>query len=115
MNELGVEPDSVTYSSLIVMYTEDGNLELALHYFHEIKSRELTPGVRAVKNIVLLAAELGHPRLAIDIATWFESKYNISIDNRAWLKCLAASAQECYVSPFLSPNSHYNVLFREME
>ncbi len=103
MNELGVQPDGKTYSFLIVMYTEDRNLELALRYLHEIKSRELTPGVKAIKNIVMLAAELGHPRLAIDIATWFESKFDTPLDKIVWLKCLAGSAQEFYVSPFFLP------------
>lgn len=101
MNELGVQPNTPTYSFLINMFTADGNLELALRYFHEMKSLEMTPSVKSIQNMVQLAAELSFPRLAIDIADWYESKYTKPLGKDIWLKCLAASAQEYYVSPFL--------------
>jgi len=52
--------------------------------------------MKAIKSVVMLAAELGYPRLAIDMATWFESKSNTLLDKSVWLKCLAGSAQELY-------------------
>ena len=117
MNELGVQPNNTTYSFLINIYTADGNLELALRYFHEMKSLELIPTVKSIQNMVQLAAELSFPRLAIDIADWYESRSTRPLGRNAWLKCLAASAQEYYVSPFRFfsfPCSHYVTLFRGM-
>lgn len=100
MNELGVQPNNTTYSFLINMYTADGNLELALRYFHEMKSLGMMPTVKSIQNVVQLAAELSFPRLAIDIADWYESKSTKPLGKNIWLKCLAASAQEYYVSAF---------------
>lgn len=102
MNELGVQPNSVTYSFLINMFTADGNLELALRYFHEMKSLKLMPSAKSVQTLVLLAAELSLARLAIDIADWYESAATKSMGQHVWMKCLVASAQEYYVSPLLS-------------
>ncbi|KAF8722156.1 hypothetical protein AX14_010006 [Amanita brunnescens Koide BX004] len=96
MNELGVQPNSVTYSFLINMFTADGNLELALRYFHEMKSLKLMPSAKSVQTLVLLAADLSLARLAIDIADWYESAATKSMGQHVWMKCLVASAQEYY-------------------
>ncbi|KAK2460796.1 hypothetical protein APHAL10511_007266 [Amanita phalloides] len=97
MNELDVQPNSTTYTHLISLYTTDGNLEVALHYFYEMKSRGLAPQSKATQKIILLASKLGYPRLAIDIAAWHESLFVEQLELSVWLNCLAASAHECYV------------------
>ena len=97
MNELHVQPDSATYTVLITQVASDKNLELALRFFNDSKSRGLAPQMKAVQNIVLLAAERGHPRLAIDIATWYESQSVKLLEPSVWLSCLASSEQDYFV------------------
>ncbi|KAM6501116.1 hypothetical protein JOM56_004130 [Amanita muscaria] len=101
MDELGISPNGITYTFLISQFTADKNLELALRYFYDMKSRGLVAQMKAVQNIVLLAAELGHPRLAIDIAIWYESQSIKQLEPSTWLSCLASSAQECFTDGVL--------------
>ncbi|KAF8639169.1 hypothetical protein AX17_001656 [Amanita inopinata Kibby_2008] len=101
MNELGIQPNPAIYTFIISHFAADKNLELALRYFCDMKSRELVPQLRAAQVIVKLAADLGYPRLAIDIATSYEQWAVKKLEHGAWLSCLASSAQECYADGVL--------------
>src|ERR1700759_4333638 len=97
MNELDVQPNGTTYAFLITQVAADKNLELALRFFIESKSRGLVLATRAVQDIIVLAAERGHPRLALDIAICYESQSVKQLEPSVWLSCLASSAQDYFV------------------
>ncbi|PFH51122.1 hypothetical protein AMATHDRAFT_175667 [Amanita thiersii Skay4041] len=101
MNQLEITPNVVTFTLLINHFIADKNLELALRYFHDARARGLVPQIKAMHNLVMLAANLNHPRLAIDLANWFEEKSAQHLDHSTWLACLSASAMECYAEGVL--------------
>lgn len=99
MNELGVSPNSTTYTLIIQRYVADQNLELAVQYLYAMKARHLLPDLKAIQAVIILAAKLGYTRLALDLAVWFESQSARRIEHTTWMKCLISAAEALYVSP----------------
>jgi pentatricopeptide repeat protein len=109
MNEMNITPNAATFSFIIDRYTTAGNLELALQYLHSMKAHNLVPELPAVEAIVTLTADRGYPRLAIDLATWFEDTSIRRLDQAVWMSCLRSSADSLYVSP--SCKTYLSLLF----
>lgn len=98
MNEMNIAPNSSTFSQIIYHFTADGRLEAALQYLYSMKPLNLVPELPAVEAVITLAADSGCPRLAIDLATWFEGISIRRIDQVVWMSCLRSSAEDLYVS-----------------
>ena len=98
MNEMNIAPNSTTFTYIILRYTLDSNLEVALQYLYAMKARKLVPELRAIEAVVTLAAHSGYPRLAIDLASWFEDASIRRLDQAVWMSCLRSSADSLYVS-----------------
>jgi pentatricopeptide repeat protein len=101
MVELGITPDTRTYTAIISRFVSNGNFELALQFLLEMNSRGLVPELKAAQGVILLATKLGFPRLALDLAVLFEEQSTRKLDPEVWMNCLIASAQELYVSNHL--------------
>jgi pentatricopeptide repeat protein len=95
---MDIAPNSSTFSYIIDRFTYDGNLEAALQYIYSMKARKLVPELHIVEAIVILAADIGYARLAIDLATWFEDISIRRLDQAVWVSCLRSSANSLYVS-----------------
>ncbi|GLB37111.1 putative pentatricopeptide repeat domain containing protein [Lyophyllum shimeji] len=102
MDELGVAPNAATYTFIIRRFVDSGNLELAVQYFHDMKGRQIVPQVNAAQSLIAFAAQSGYPRLAIDLATWFEGASIRRLDHTVWVKCLVSSAEGLYMDGVLS-------------
>lgn len=98
MNEFQVAPTATTFNHIIQRYATDENLEVALQYFYAMKSRKIIPDIRSAQAIVILAAQQGYPRLAIDLARWFEEVSVRRLDHTPWMNILISSANSLYVS-----------------
>lgn len=98
MNEMNIAPNSSTFSYIIHRYTSDNNLEVALQYLYAMKAHKLVPELPAIEAVVTLAAHRGYPRLAIDLATWFEDSSIRRLDHAVWMSCLRSSTDSLYVS-----------------
>lgn len=98
MQELGVAPNAVTYDHLIRIFTNDNNLEVALRYLQIMKSQKITPSLRTIQSVILLAAKQGYPRLAIDIAVSLEEETIHRVESEIWMSCMAAAANDLWVS-----------------
>ncbi|KAJ7262235.1 hypothetical protein B0H12DRAFT_1013042 [Mycena haematopus] len=96
LEELGVTPNAATYALLITRFVAEQNLELALQYLHAMKARNLLPDVKVAQAVIILAANQGFPRLAIDIAVSFENETVRKVEDSVWLACLHSSAAELY-------------------
>ncbi|KAJ7647386.1 hypothetical protein FB45DRAFT_733113 [Roridomyces roridus] len=96
MEELGVPPNQTTYTLLITRFADDKNLEMALQYLHAMKNHNLVPEVAAGQAVILLAANEGYPKLALDLVTFFEEKTVRKVEDSIWLACLYSSAQALY-------------------
>lgn len=97
MNELGVPPNSATFTLLIQRFAAAGNMELALQYFYAMKEQGLVPELKASQSVITLVANHGYSRLAIDLADWFERRSTRRLDHTVWMNCLISSADNLYV------------------
>ena len=98
MNMLSIKPNAQIYTSTICTFTRSGNLEMAMRYLFAMKSQNIVPELSAVQAVIILAAESGHPRLALDLAAYFEDISHRRVGDEAWVACLYSAAQAFYVS-----------------
>ncbi|KAJ7901771.1 hypothetical protein B0H14DRAFT_2668377 [Mycena olivaceomarginata] len=96
LEELGVKPNATTYTLLITRFVAEENLELAVQYLHAMRTKHLIPDVAAAQAVIVLAANQGFPRLAVDIAVSFEKETVRKVEDSVWLACLHSSAAELY-------------------
>lgn len=101
MKELQVAPDSTTFQLIIVRFTSVNNLEVALDFYHAMKTYNIVPDVLTVKALIVLVAEAGYPRLALDLINDFEACSLRRLDHTFFMPCLIASAEALYVSAIL--------------
>lgn len=94
-----LEPDSRTYDLIINYYIQGGNLEMALSRLVEMNDHSFIPSLKTVQAFIELAVNLGHLRLAIDIASAYESESVRRLESETWVKLLIGSANILYVSP----------------
>ncbi|KAH6914138.1 hypothetical protein BKA70DRAFT_1260528 [Coprinopsis sp. MPI-PUGE-AT-0042] len=81
-----------THGELISRAVSNGNLEMALQYLHDIRNRDLPVNARTVTDLISLAAGRDEPKLAIEIASWYEARYpDVKLPKRVWINCLVAS------------------------
>ncbi|KAF5386004.1 hypothetical protein D9615_002506 [Tricholomella constricta] len=102
MNELGVVPNADIFSFIIRRYLEGGNMELAIQYFCAMKSHQIIPKVQVAQSLIAFTAQSGYPRLALDLATWFEQASIRRLDHTVWVRCLIASAEHLYMDGVFS-------------
>jgi hypothetical protein len=67
-----------------------------------MRTKHLIPDVAAAQAVIVLAANQGFPRLAVDIAVSFEKETVRKVEDSVWLACLHSSAAELYVREFTS-------------
>lgn len=91
-------PDATSYEILITHLTREENLEMALTILTEMEKRDLSPSTEAAESIILLAAEQGNPRLALDLATSYETVSVRPLSTTTWVQVLAACAEYLFVS-----------------
>ena len=98
MKQLSIKPNAPIYTFIISAFVRDGNLEMAVQYLFAMKSQNIVPELSAVQAVIILAAESGYPRLALDLATYFEDVSHRRLEDAAWVASLYSSAQNFYVS-----------------
>lgn len=98
MIKLSIKPNAQIYTSIITTFIHCGNLEMAIQYLFAMKSQNIVPELSAVQGVIILAAESGYPRLAFDLATYFEDNSHRRVGDDVWVACLYSAAQALYVS-----------------
>ena len=98
MDQLCIFPNMTTLSSTIVRFIHDKNLEMALHHLYTAQSHDTLPTAMVICAVVQLAAELGYPRLAIDLAVSYRIQSTGPRNQLVWTNCLLAAADHFYVS-----------------
>ncbi|KAJ7783073.1 hypothetical protein B0H16DRAFT_1495224 [Mycena metata] len=96
MEALGIAPNATTFTLLITRFVAEGNLEVSLQHLHAMKARNLLPEVAAAQAVIVLAANQGYPRLALDLVASFEKESVRKVENSVWLACLYSSAANLY-------------------
>jgi len=110
MQEFGVKPSPSIYTAIIEAFVDQGNIEMALHYLFSMRNQDILPELSAVHDVVVLAANCGYSRLAIELASFYEKSSSRSLDDTVWMTCLASSAQNRYVclfQSFVDPSHSY--------
>ncbi|THH15657.1 hypothetical protein EW146_g4850 [Bondarzewia mesenterica] len=96
LQEVGLEPNSVTYMWMIRRYTVVKNLEMALLLLVEMEGRGLSPRIETAEDIILLATRSGTSRLAIDLAQNYEASSVRRLGTNVWVKCLLTATRYFY-------------------
>lgn len=97
MEEWSIRPDSTTYEIIITRCTENQRLESALQYLSKLAPAGLSPTLATASAVVCCAANLGFPRLALDLADAFEATSVRTLENDVWVDVLASCAEQLYV------------------
>ena len=97
MNSANIMPDGQTFQLMIRRFTKGENLEFALQCIYEMGARGLTLELTVAQDVIGLAAELGFPRLALDLAENFEATSVRRLSPETWMRCLTSSAEVLYV------------------
>jgi hypothetical protein len=98
MRELNIPPNAQTFALILEKPLLGENLEMAIQYFSEMSARGIVPELQTAQAVIILAAKLGHAKLALEIASTFEDQSVRRLDNEVWLNCLISSAEALYVS-----------------
>ena len=112
MKKLSIKPNAQIYTSIINTFTRGGNLEMAMQYLFAMRSQHIVPELSAVQAVIILAAERGYARLALDLINNFENISHRRVGDEIWVACLYSAAQVFYVrlrTTYLSHNTYYHV------
>lgn len=101
IKKLKLKPNARTFTLIIERFATDGNMEMALQYFYAMKRQSIIPEVQAAEAVINVIAQRGYPRLALDIAAWFEENSIRRLNHSTWMNCLISSADRLYVCFFL--------------
>jgi pentatricopeptide repeat protein len=123
MRELGVEPDLVTYNSLIDCYCKNKDLEKAYKLLDEMREKDISPDVITYTSLVGGLGLIGQPDKAKDLLKEMHElgcypdipAYNAAIRNFVIAKRLgdAFALMDEMASKGLKPNpTTYNLFFR---
>ncbi|KAA1471768.1 hypothetical protein DENSPDRAFT_837838 [Dentipellis sp. KUC8613] len=83
--------NSTTYALVIRKCCLDAKLEMVLRLLVEMEEKGLSPKLETAQAIISLAAKLGQPRLAIDLAENFEASSVRRLEGHVWVDCLTSS------------------------
>ena len=62
-----------------------------------MKNQDILPELSAVQDVILLTANCGYSRLAIELSVFYEKTSLRRLDDVVWMTCLASAAQNHYV------------------
>ncbi|TFK53684.1 hypothetical protein OE88DRAFT_1711564 [Heliocybe sulcata] len=96
MTEDRVPPNAETYELLMERYIASDNLERCMEIYAQAESGQAPLNIASVEKLIGLAAETYYPRLACQMAEYFEARAVRSLNVSTWVKCLISSADQLY-------------------
>ncbi|CAE6345656.1 unnamed protein product [Rhizoctonia solani] len=66
--EYGCSWDAITYQHILEAFARRENLEMALQVLGEMPEKGITPNVQSIQTVISLAAQMGMPQLAMELA-----------------------------------------------
>jgi pentatricopeptide repeat protein len=103
LHEFGIKPNPSMYTTILESLVAQGNVEMALNYLFMMKNQEILPELSAVQDVIMLTANCGYSRLAIELSVFYEKTSLRRLDDAVWMTCLASAAQSHYVRPRSPP------------
>jgi pentatricopeptide repeat protein len=104
LHEFGLKPNPSIYTAILDSLVAQGNVETALNYLFTMKSQDILPELSAVQDVIMLTANCGYSRLAIELSAFYEKTSLRHLDDAVWMSCLASAAQNQYVRLHPSPS-----------
>lgn len=95
MNHFGIKPNGPIYSAVIDYLVAEGNVEMAIQCIFSMKGQGIVPELATAQAVVILAAECGYSRLAIELATYFENAPVSQLESSVWIACLFSPQSVC--------------------
>lgn len=108
MIESGIQPNMRSYEIIVKRLTEEKNLEMALSMLTQMEDQHLSPSAETAESVIILASNVGNARLALDLATSYESASVRPLSAEAWVRCLGACAEKLYVRFTQPPHLNLN-------
>ncbi|CUA73228.1 Pentatricopeptide repeat-containing protein At3g04760, chloroplastic [Rhizoctonia solani] len=79
--EHGCSWDVITYQHILEAYARRENLEMALQILNDMPAKGITPNAQCIQTVIQLAAQMGMPQLAMDLAVHSESIPDVVTDH----------------------------------
>ncbi|KAI0663615.1 hypothetical protein C8Q70DRAFT_906868 [Cubamyces menziesii] len=102
MEEWNIQPNEITYEIIITRFTQVRRLELALQYLAQLGRAGLSPTLNTASAVISAAADMGFPRLALDLALAFEETSIRRLDGEVWVDVLISCAEALYADGTVS-------------
>ncbi|TFK87666.1 hypothetical protein K466DRAFT_599273 [Polyporus arcularius HHB13444] len=96
MEEWSIRPNETTYEIIITRFAQNNRLETALQFLSKIAPSGLSTTLQTASAVVRCAADLGFPRLALDLADAFESTSVRRLESEVWVDVLVSCAEQFY-------------------
>lgn len=94
----GLEPNAATYDTILRFHLDCDNLEMALFKLAEMNDMGFQPSLKVMQYLITEIGEVGHVRLALNLADAYEATAVRRLDSDTWVKLLVFCAEELYVS-----------------
>ncbi|KAI8972256.1 hypothetical protein BD414DRAFT_426061 [Trametes punicea] len=98
MEEWSIQPNEFTYEIIITRLAEIGRLEQCLQYLAKLPRAGLSPTLKTASAIITTAANMGHARLALELAQAFEDSSVRRLDGDVWVDILVSCAEALYAN-----------------
>ncbi|CUA73224.1 Pentatricopeptide repeat-containing protein At4g13650 [Arabidopsis thaliana] [Rhizoctonia solani] len=79
--EYGCSWDVITYQHILEAYSRRENLEMALQILNDMPAKGITPNAQCIQTVIQLAAQMGMPQLAMDLAVHSENIPGVVTDH----------------------------------
>ncbi|KAG9012712.1 hypothetical protein FRB93_001265 [Tulasnella sp. JGI-2019a] len=91
-----VSPNSRSYELILGQWVEQKNLEMCLQDLQTMFDTGVAPTMTIMTDIVGLAADIGRPRLALDLINAYEAGEVERLPVSVWIRVLISSVEEHY-------------------
>lgn len=97
MERKEVMPDDRTWDYILAQWVEQKNLEMCMQDLQTIFDRGIAPSLNSMSKVIYLAAELGYPRLALDLINAYEEGDVERMPPHVWFRLLVSAVEQHYV------------------
>ncbi|KAG8863285.1 hypothetical protein FRB96_008776 [Tulasnella sp. 330] len=91
-----VLPNEETYELILGQWVEQSNLEMCLQDLQNMFDTGVAPTMASMTKVINLAADMGRPRLALDLISAYEAGEVERLPTSVWLHLLTSSVEEFF-------------------
>ncbi|KAL5523876.1 hypothetical protein ACEPAG_8049 [Sanghuangporus baumii] len=96
-----LQPNAGTYDFLLRYYLDCDNVEMALVKLAEMNEAGFQPNLKTAQTLIDRFGQMGHVRLALELADFHETVTVRRLDSELWVNLLVYCAEELYAQGVL--------------